>query len=538
MDMQTLLGLPDVAVSGIDLTTDRITLDIAPTAAQACCPHCQQPSAHVHSYYTRSVSDLALGGRLVVLRLRVRRFRCLTQTCSARTFTEQCPRLVAQRCRRTRRVQQLLSQLALTVGGEGGARLAVPLQVPASAATLRRCLRALPLPEIVTPKILGVDDFAWRKGQSYGTILVDLSTHRPIDLLPDRSADSFANWLEAHPGVEVISRDRAGAYADGATRGAPDAEQVADRFHLLQNLREVTERLLDREMNLIRTAQASASQATSEVASEPKTVQSPSTITTDSQTLRASAARASRRQERFAAVQELRAQGASIHRIVHQLGVSRNTVRKYLRTTECPPSAARPRRPSLLDPFSIYLTNRWVAGCTNSAQLYRELKAQGFAGSESIVRDWARQRRVPKGSAAPRSQERRPASARSISWLLVREEATLAEEERADLAVLKEHSPVIASAYPLIQAFGTMIRERQTDHLEQWLSTVEKSQQVDFQAFALGLRRDQKAVANALKLEWSNGPTEGAITRLKLIKRTGYGRASFETLRRRVLLAA
>lgn len=533
MDIQMLVGLQGVTATQIELAEDQIIVYVASPTSQACCPSCQQPSSRVHSYYTRSVADLAIGKRLLLLRFRVHRFRCSTPTCSKRTFTEQVPQLVEPRRRRTVRVVELLSHLAIAAGGEGGARLTVLLQMQASSATLRRCLRAVPLPAITTPKALGVDDFAWRKGQTYGTILIDLSTHRPIDLLPDRSADSFARWLQEHPDVEINSRDRAGTYADGASRGAPQAQQVADRFHLLQNIRETTERLLDREMKAIRAAEASASETVAASAVLVEEAQ-PTQI---SRVARESDDRSRRRQERFEQVKKLHEQGENIRQIVRALDVSRNTVRKYLRATQCPPSAARPRRPSLLDPFTGYLTNRWAEGCRNSAQLYCEIKAQGFAGSDSIVQEWAKPRRSPQ-TDAPAQPKRRPTSARSISWLLVRPETALSEEEQTQVAALKVHSDVIRSTYPLIQAFGLMVRERQADQLELWLCAAEQSGQADLKGFATGLRRDKQAVANALKLEWSNGPTEGAITRLKLLKRTGYGRASFETLRRRVLLAA
>lgn len=253
-----------------------------------------------------------------------------------------------------------------------------------------------------------------------------------------------------------------------------DTPGLADRFHLLQNLREMTERLLDREMKAIHAAEARM----------PETVKEPPALMQErqppqrTQTAQQPAVRSSRRQERFDRVQELHAQGVSIHGIVRALDVSRNTVRKYLRASECPPSAARPRRPSLLDPFKAYVTSRWEAGCTNSAQRYRAIKVQGFGGSDSIVRDWATHYRLPQANA-PRQSHRRLIAARGISWLLVRPQTTLREEEQTRVLACKANSEVIDVAYPLIQTFGTMVRERQADHLEQWLCAAEHSGQVE-----------------------------------------------------------
>lgn len=536
MDGQILLGHSNVAVVQSTVTAESITIDIVSTHAVATCPHCQQPSARRHSIAPRAIADLALGERSTILNLHVRRFRCATPACPARTFTEQLPQLVAPRRRRTVRLLHLLTQLALTTGGEAGARLTRPLHMPTSAATLRRAVRALPLPVVPTPTVLGVDDFAWRKGQTYGTILIDLTTHRPIELLPDRSADTFAAWLRAHPGVEIISRDRGGAYADGATRGAPDALQVADRFHLLQNLRDMTERVVERDLRVIHAAEAGTDDTKN--VTEPGVGIQPVTAVPDDTTKQAHALPESsqRRYERVMAVQKLHAEGISIHGIVRELDLSRNTVRTYLRTTPSRKPTARRRRATLIDPFVPYLTTRWMEGCTNSAQLFREIKAQGFGGSTSIMRDWARQLRQRHPSA--RARRRQVSSARSLSWLLVHPAPTLTDDKQRRLGTILAASEMVKNAYPLIQAFGRMVRERQADALEPWLLAAEQSSQPDLRRFAAGLRRDQRAVTNALQFEWSNGTTEGAITRLKLIKRMGYGRASFELLRRRVLLTA
>ena len=243
-----------------------MTLVTRPTRRTAPCPVCTRRSRRVHSQYQRTLADLPLAGRPVVLRVQVRRFRCVNPTCPRAIFAERLPRLGPVRARRTPDQQRALEQIGFALGGAAGARLAGRLGLPASRATLLRLLRAAPCSYPETPRILGVDDWAWRRGQRYGSLLVDLEQHQPVDLLPDRTTESLATWLREHPGVEVISRDRGGAYADGARQGAPHAVQVADRFHLLANVGDTLERVLGSQRPALREAAAAVDRLTAESA--------------------------------------------------------------------------------------------------------------------------------------------------------------------------------------------------------------------------------------------------------------------------------
>lgn len=526
------LRLEQMTVAG-----ETVLLHLTPTARSARCPLCARRSKQVQSYYHRTVADLPVAGRQLLLRLRVRRFRCRAGRCPRAIFAERFPRLVAPYGRRTPGQRRVLEAMAFALGGAAGARLATRLGSPASRATLLRLVRRATLAGCPTPRVLGVDDWAFRRGQRYGTILIDLEQHAVIELLPDRKSESLAQWLQMHPGVEIISRDRAPAYAEAARRGAPQAVQVADRWHLLKNLVEALEGCVLHHAKALKV-----------VAGETNSLPGPLPSYADAARVpwqrRAEAASQQKhagKVEQYEQIHALAAAGFTKLDIADLVGVSRPTVYRYLDLAD-PPERRRPHRAGrrVLEPYEPYVQQRWAQGCRNRSRLFREIRAQGYQhGASNVFRFLKRLEQEQPGSVTPAARPRtRVPSARHVACLMIQCREKLSDEERDYLNRLWTHEPVLATAYELAQEFAAIVRDRQSHRFEAWLARVTVSEIGELRRFAGGLREDQAAVEAGLRLEWSNGQTEGQVNRLKLLKRQMYGRASFDLLRRRVLRAA
>lgn len=347
-------------------STDLITILAAPKSAFAVCPACGNASTHLHSRYTRRLADLPWQGRSVALMIQVRRLRCLAPACPRRIFAERVPAMEV-RARRTGRLAEIQRAIAHGMGGEPGSRLAARLAMPVSGDTLLRLIRTTPIEPAPSPRIIGIDDWAWRRGRRYGTIVVDLERSRPIDLLPDREAETVAVRLRAHRGVEIVARDRAGADAEAVRVGAPGAIQVADRWHLLRNLGDALQHLLDRHHRDVRAAATTASP----IRLEKVSALQPQSTRTPAPHLQAILDRRAARQAAFAEVAALHARGWSLSDIARAVGLDRKTVRTWLRLGQ-PPAWRKPRRGSTVGLHADYLRRRWAEGCRNATQLWRE----------------------------------------------------------------------------------------------------------------------------------------------------------------------
>lgn len=516
------------------------------TTPQMVCPTCQQPSFRVHSHYCRIPHDLPVTEHVVRLLLHVRRFFCDNPACTRRTFAERLPEFLPFRAQRTCRLTRTLHIVANALGGMAGSRLVHKLRMGVSHDTLLRVIRQNPSAPPVTPRVLGVDDFALQKGRVYGTILVDLEQHQPIELLPDRTAETFAAWLREHPGVDVIARDRSTEYARGATDGAPAALQVADRWHILKNHREALERMLNRlHADLAQLPHPSI--AESVPTARLPTVVRPLRLLSPREQVARQAAR-DRRAARYEQVQALHQQGISMLQIATRLGMGRATVRKFVSAKAFPERAAQRRQASILDLYVPYLQQRWAEGCTNASQLWREIKAKGYGGVRKQVARWAQHQRselAPTGAKKYRSKLKAEAhtaqtalvAPRRLVWLLLRSHSQLDQEEAATLARIEQHGEV-ARARTLAQEFQAMVRQRKPEVLDGWLAASRESGIAELESFAAGLQQEYPSIRAALSEPWSTGQVEGQVTRVKLVKRQMYGRAKFDLLKQRVVQRA
>ena len=524
------------------------------------CPKCGHASTRVHSRYSRTLSDLPWHGLRVRLDVHVRRFFCDVPGCKRRIFTERLPKTASSYARRTARAASALEAIGLALGGRAGARLAAALGLAGAPSEILSILSAIHAVvsdcssdrATSTVRVLGVDDWAWRKGQRYGTILVDLERHHVIDLLPDRESDTLVAWLCAHPGGEFISRDRAGGYADAARRGAPGAIQIADRFHLLRNLTDAAQHALERHHTIVRAIGLDAKPPTPVLLKRGGPVSRRWTLGASDLPAnppndpplaeQRKLARRARRQSRYDEMIALRTGGASVAAIHRSLGLSRKTIMRWTGAGAFPERQPAVRRETSLTPHAEYLAERWRGGCHNVTQLWRELRdGRGFHGGLTTVLAWARLHlrgtvipKIPEASLAVTARPTSRPSSRRAAWLLTAPLDQLKAPELRYVEAICTESSALAAVHSLAMEFRGMLKTHDPNALALSLDTAERS---ELRSLAAGLRRDKDAVLAAILFRWSNGQVEGQVNRLKLIKRTMYGRAGFALLRRRVLAA-
>ena len=533
----------------VDDTTAQITLRVQSTQTNAPCPLCATPARRIHSDYGRTLADLPWAQYRVCLQLRVRKWFCRNRACHRRIFTERLPTVAAPWARRTLRLAQRLMALGVALGGTAGVRLGHAWDLAVSRNTLLRGLRQQPLPSLPTPRVLGVDDFALRKRQTYGTVLIDLERRQPVALLAERTADTVAQWLREHPGVEVIARDRSQAYAEGARQGAPAATQVADRFHLLQNLREALDQVFLTHEHALEAVNTLMRQQPVLLPEGAIAVPVPPPLETPTPAQQRAGQRQARRQALHTQVWALHHQGWTAPAIAQHVGLSLRTVQRDLRSATC---AGRKRRSdrgdSILNPYKPYLLERWNAGCYTAMRLFRDLRQRGYAGGYGVVAASARRLRQAQGLPPGHRCARQPLPAvaeppwqpltpRRATWLVLRRETKRTDTETQQLTALRAQQAEVAEAMDLAQDFATLVRQRQPTQLDPWLQRATTSAVDAVRRFATGLYEDYEAVKAGVTLPWSSGPVEGHINRLKMLKRQMFGRARLDLLSRRFLLA-
>jgi transposase len=525
---QVMPHLAGVIVEGGEVLAGRLLIRARVRAEDGVCPGCGHRSARVHSCYRRRLADLPVSGLAVQIVLMVRRFFCADPGCGRATFAEQVQDLTWRYARRTAPLAAVQGAVGLALAGRAGQRLAAVLAMPASRDVLLRLVTGLPVPEPGLVSVLGADDFAFTRGRRYGTILVDMATGRPVDVLDGRDQQVLAGWLDAHPGVEVICRDRDSEYAAAARAAAPGAVQVADRWHLWHNLGGRVRDTAAAHLGCLREA-------------DPVPPPGPSR-----QDLAAAAAAAQQAREAasplvtrisatFALVQDLRSQGAGLPQVMAAAGLGRAAALRYLGAATAGDLLANApgRRPCTLTPWKDHLITRWAQGEHSIKNLHAEITAAGYTGSYKRVQAYLH----PLNAITPSPpRPTPPPKASRITRLLLTPPAALTHAEHASLAAIRARCPHLNALATHITTFAALLTSRRPALLEDWITAVTADDQPDLHHFITGLRQDHAAVTAAITCHWNSGRVEGHVNRLKMIKRQMYGRASTALLRKRVLL--
>ena len=437
---------------------------------------------------------------------------------SAENFAERFPSLTLPRVKFTLRLQAALRGLGFALGGEAGARLGTQLSIPGSPDTLLRLVKGAPLPDAPAPQVVGIDEWSWKRRLRYGTLICDLERGRPIEVLADRSVATVAAWFEQHPTVEIVSRDRSSEFAAAIAQGAPQALQVADRWHLGKNLADSVSTLLARcRAEIRRAVQGQALPEHERGETEPLPEEDRPPPRARSVKL-AQAGRRAQKVDRYTQVVELQQQGLSAADIAARIGIGERTVYRWLAHGSFPEARRRRRRHSLMDPYERYVLQWWHEGNRNGSQLYRELTARGYQGSPKAMYTYLTTLRTTPGRVSKSSPAKPPKrkslpspppplenfSAQRATWLFLCQPEQLNERQQAELTLIRQASPSAETAYRLVQAFMQMMREQTGHQLATWLREAEASHLPELESFARGIRQDQAAVLAGLTLPWSH----------------------------------
>ncbi len=504
MEGTALLQLPEgMQLDHIEITEQGLTIEVYATSPTSACPLCSQISSSIHCHYRRTLRDVPCAGRRVQLLLTVRKFTCRNPLCERKVFAERLLDFVEPFARTTVRFCQQITSIGLFTCGKGGARLASRLGIQTSRQTILR--RIMDLPDVSTGSILflGIDDFSFRRGYRFGTILVNLESHTVADLLPDREADTSAAWMKQHPDLTVVSRDRGSNYARAASAGAPQALQCADRFHLVKNLTEATQLLLTRCLaDIIQAYQTEVSdqgehalQVISLEAWRPKE---------PAQVEKIRLARRAKRLDRYEQVVSCHEQGMTPKEIAQQLNLSDRTVQRWLAAGVFPEAKKRRKRRNSFEQFAAYVFKRWREGERNGMVLRRELMARGATFSERTLYRYLEMLKQIEVKVASLHRLQK-FTANTAVWLFVQHPNKLDELEREALAAFCQVSLTLSRAYDLIQDFLSMVHRREGARLDTWLAQMAESGIAELQSFATGVEKDKEAVRAGLTWSINNG---------------------------------
>ena len=502
---------PGLVMDSVDGSGDAVVVTGRSNALTAACPLCGTASCHVQSRYVRQPSDLPCGGRRVRLRLLVRRFRCGVPGCPRQVFAERFGTTVlAERARRTGRLEEVVHHLGLAMGGRPGAGFARRLMLPVSNDTLLRVVRRRAAPRTEPLSVIGIDDWAFRRNHRCGTIVCDLERRCVVALLPDREQATAEAWLRQHPAISVVSRDRGGGYGEAIAKALPNAIQVADRWHLLEN----TTAAFEAAVLLSMRAVLGAATINPALLTAAERLQHEGFL---------------RREDITRQILALKDGGHSIKEIARRTWHSRKLVRQAVRGARG--DVFRVRQSSLAAYLPV-LDAEWAAGCRNGAELWRRLVNQGFRGSLRVVTEWMTRRRRADRMRA-QGLLKAP-SARTLARLMSLGRDHLTRMDAVTVAAVEAGVPDLADARHLVERFGAMIRTKASTELDGW---IEQARTSLVASLARGVAKDVAAIRAAITEPWSNGQTEGQINRLKLIKRQMYGRAKLDLLEARLVSA-